>query len=384
MRPRKGHDPIKNILMGIAGTMVLIVIGIVIWQNLFMPASSKENPDQVNLQKDSEQDGAASQELTKAKADEVSAEKTVNSSENKSEAKQEDAIASEKEEINDAENVGVSASPAEMAKDAMSILIGPEDLHSEAAFVWDRQEKAAIFEKNPDKHMVPASLVKMMTVYSALQVIEDMNAQAPVDVNSYLEMVESNASMAGFFGNEPTTYRDLLFGTMLPSGGEAAASLAINTLGSLDAFVYQMNTTAQGFGLTNTSFGNVSGLDVPANYSTARDMAMFLDQALEDPNFREIFTARSYVSTSTEDHPEGVEMYSTVLARLDPASLDAAGFQVLGGKSGTELAGQNWATLGVKEGKEYIVITMGAPLGDLNAPNDFQIDDTVSLYSAIP
>lgn len=73
---------------------------------------------------------------------------------------------------------------------------------------------------------------------------------------------------------------------------------------------------------------------------------------------------------------------STVLSRLD--EVNQKGFEIIGGKSGTTYeAGECWATLGVKEGREYISIVMGAPLKDISNPDRAQIADSIKLYKQI-
>lgn len=257
------------------------------------------------------------------------------------------------------------------------------DFYSEALAIFDREANRFIFLCNGEERLVPASLIKIMTVLVAIEEVDNLDALAPVDVDIYLEMIEANASMAGFVGKEQVSFRDLIYGTMLPSGGEAAASLALHVAGSREAFVALMNQKAAELKLKNTSFANESGLDVPNNYSSAKDMALLLDYALDQPSFREVFTAPVYTSTSTLDHPEGVTMYSTVLNVIDTKRTQTGNYQIIGGKSGTEIAGQSWASLGVKEGKEYIVIALQAPLGTLDLPNNFHIEDTYSLFELI-
>jgi len=67
--------------------------------------------------------------------------------------------------------------------------------------------------------------------------------------------------------------RDLLRATLLPSANDAAATLAVGTMGSTAAFVREMNRRAEALGLDDTHFANPVGLDDPENYSTARDLA---------------------------------------------------------------------------------------------------------------
>ena len=188
--------------------------------------------------------------------------------------------------------------------------------------------------------------------------------------------------MAGFFGGETTTYRDLLYGAMLPSGGEASDSLAINISDSTLDFVGLMNDKAKELNLSNTHFQNVDGMDEIGHYSSTKDIAMLLKYALDNENFRAVFTKKEYTSTQTADHPEGLYMQSTIFKHLDAYKQD--GFEIIGGKSGTtDKAGLCWATLATKNGKEYIIVTMGAPYEDINDPGDGQIKDTLDILERL-
>lgn len=254
--------------------------------------------------------------------------------------------------------------------------------NSKYIYVMNRENKNEIIKEKHKSKVYPASLTKIMTTIVALEHIEDLSAIAPVDVETYKEMVDSNASMAGFYGGEQTTYRDLLYGTVLSSGGEAANSLAINVAGDKESFVTMMNKKAEELGLEKTHFINPEGLHHKNQYTTASDMAELLDYALENGDFRAIFTKNSFKTSSTLDHPEGVILESTVLSKLDAVPQNS--FEIIGGKSGTtKESGQSWITLGIKNDKEYIVVVMGAKLDDLSNPNDNQIKDTIKIYDRI-
>lgn len=254
-----------------------------------------------------------------------------------------------------------------------------DDYASGYVYLEDRTMGKVVVEKSADERAYPASLTKIMTTIVALEHIEDLSAIAPVDIDTYRNMVAKNASMAGFYGKETVTYRDLLYGTILSSGGEASNSLAIHVAGSTSAFVQMMNDHAAVIGMTNTNFTNPEGLHDKKQYTTARDMAKLLDYALDNNDFRVIFTKEMFTTTSTLDHPEGIPLKSTVLTTL--SADEQNGFQITGGKSGTTYeAGQCWATLGVVGDREYISIVMGAPLEDISNPDFAQKRDTLRLF----
>ncbi|MDW0111125.1 D-alanyl-D-alanine carboxypeptidase family protein [Sporosarcina aquimarina] len=249
-------------------------------------------------------------------------------------------------------------------------------------YMMDRDNGKAVYEKQADAKAYPASLTKMMTTIVALEHIEDLSANAPVDTETYQKMVAHNASMAGFYGREAVTYRDLLYGTILPSGGEASNSLAIHVAGSTNQFVMMMNEKAKELGMTRTHFMNPEGLHDAKQYTTASDMAMLLDYALDNQDFRAILTKQSFQTTATADHPQGIALRSTVLSSLHAE--DQKGFEILGGKSGTTYeAGQCWATFGTVGNQEYISIVMGAPLEDISHPDRAQKKDTLRLFAEV-
>lgn len=253
---------------------------------------------------------------------------------------------------------------------------------SKYIYVYDRENENAVYEKNSNKRTYPASLTKIMTTIVALENINDLSAITPVDVESYHKMIDRNASMAGFYGKETVTYRDLLYGTILSSGGEAANSLAIHVAGNVEKFVQMMNDKANEIGLNDTYFTNPEGLHDKNQYTTASDMAKLLDYALNNGHFKAIFTKETFLTTSTADHPDGILLNSTVLSHLNKE--DQNGFEIIGGKSGTTYeAGQCWATLALINNNEYINIVMGAPLKDISNPDKSQMDDTLILYEKL-
>jgi D-alanyl-D-alanine carboxypeptidase (penicillin-binding protein 5/6) len=265
-------------------------------------------------------------------------------------------------------------------KEKLDVNTSLDEYDSKYIYVENRTSKNEVIKKNHKVRTCPASLTKIMTTIVALEHIEDLSAIAPIDVDTYKEMVNNNSSMAGFYGKEQTTYRDLLYGTILSSGGEAANSLAINIAGSVENFVKLMNNKASELGLHDTHFVNPEGLHDKNQYTTAYDMAKLLDYALDNGHFRAIFTKETFNTTSTLDHPGGIVLRSTVLSKLHEVPQN--GFKIIGGKSGTTYqAGQCWATLAIKDDVEYIAIVMGAELEDIKNPDNKHIKDTIKIYN---
>lgn len=262
----------------------------------------------------------------------------------------------------------------------IEIAIASEPYHAKSIYVYnltDRQEVLAIKADVPRK---PASLVKIMTSLVALEHLTDLSALAPVDEETYYQATEEGAAMAGYLPYEQTTYRDLLYGTMLPSGAESANSLAINIAGTKQTFIQWMNKKAQQLELKRTVFKSVDGMDQAGQVTTARELAKLLQYALKNGHFEAIFKRHDYWSSPTADHPQGLYMESTVFSKL--RNYTYSGFQILGGKSGTTFgAGLCWATLAEKEGKQYLVIVLGAELEFLDQAIEGQVLDTLRIMN---
>lgn len=96
---------------------------------------------------------------------------------------------------------------------------------------------------------------------------------------------------------------DMMYAMLLPSANDAASVLAVDTSGSLAAFVAQMNVRASQLGCTATHFTCPHGLYDGGNYSTARDMAKIALACYANPTYRQIADTVSYELPATNVHP---------------------------------------------------------------------------------
>mgnify|MGYP000155160616 CR=1 FL=1 len=130
--------------------------------------------------------------------------------------------------------------------------------------------------------------------------------------------------MAGFQPGEAVTYRDLLYGALLPSGAECCLTLAQEIAGDEETFASMMNEKADELGMSRTHFTNCTGLQNNRHYSTAGDIAKLLVYALKNPDFRQIFTTNTYTASPTVSHPDGLTFVSTLSQSLPDPSVTGA------------------------------------------------------------
>jgi len=164
---------------------------------------------------------------------------------------------------------------------AQSPLATPRLQGAKAAIVMEASTGDVLLGKNAGDRRQIASTTKLMTALVALQRtdLDDIfsaTGYEPLPVESQI----------GLRPGERMSVRDLLRATLLPSANDAAAALAVGTMGSTEAFVAEMNRRARALGLSDTSYANPIGLDDEANYSSARDLATLAVRLRRDEFFR--------------------------------------------------------------------------------------------------
>ena len=125
---------------------------------------------------------------------------------------------------------------AAIQEEAEEEIVDLSSLSSTSAVLIDLDSGETLAEKNQSQIVYPASLTKMMTVLVALENIEDINTSVTLPEDIFPALREEGASMAGFEPGETAIYQDLLYGAILPSGGECCIALARNISGSEEAF----------------------------------------------------------------------------------------------------------------------------------------------------
>ncbi len=253
-------------------------------------------------------------------------------------------------------------------------------LYSPYAVLVDLESGNVLAEQNSAERMYPASLTKIMTALIAIEETEDMEQTTTLPSDIFPSLYEENASLAGFQPGETVTWKDLLYGVMLPSGAECCLTFARQIAGSEGAFVDLMNKKAEELGMNDTHFANATGLQDKKHYSTVRDIAVLLRYALGNETFRQVFTARRYSVPPTAYHSEGFTFYNTMFQAMDNAGISDD--DILGGKTGyTEKAGLCLASLAEINDREYILVTAKADGNHYTEP--YHVIDAENVYGQI-
>lgn len=234
------------------------------------------------------------------------------------------------------------------------------DIDSEYGILIDLKTNKILADKSGDETIYPASMTKVMTLIVAVENADSLDDTFTFTNEIIDPLVYEDASRAGFEADETVTVRDMLYGSILPSGADATTGLAIKIAGSEREFVKLMNEKANYMGLKNTHFVNTSGLHDKYHYSTAHDMALIMKYAMENETCREVLSAYTYRTSATEIHPEGIELYGTMLSRM--YGDEAEGVTIRAGKTGYTTEGGNCLVSYAEntDGDAFILVTAKA------------------------
>ncbi len=242
------------------------------------------------------------------------------------------SISQEDEASTEEEEVVEPLFSASENSDTLTIDLG--DVISPYAILINNDSDTVVATKNAYDKIIPASMTKIMTVYTAAKHIDADKLDDTVTLSK--EAVDycyaSGCSTSGFVEGETVTVRDLFYGTILPSGGDAATQLAMYVSGDVDSFTALMNEEVKKLGLSETThFSNPIGFYTEDNYSTCYDIAMIMEAALEDEFCSQVLTTKVYYSTATNINPEGIVISNWFLRRIEDKSF---GGTINGAKTG--------------------------------------------------
>ena len=236
-------------------------------------------------------------------------------------------------------------------------------IDSQYVIVVNADTGEIIAERNAYEQIIPASMTKVMTLLVAIEAMEDYETAITDTFTITQEITDesylSGSSFVGYGVGDVATVEDLLYGTILPSGADAALALAEYTAGSKEAFVELMNEKCEELGISETThFTNVIGLyDDGENYSTPYDMCVIMNAAIDNEYCQAILSQRTWTTQAIMNNPDGTTISNWFLRRAED-HID--NWEILCGKTGFVNESGNCAVSYMKSsvtGTNYIVCT---------------------------
>lgn len=184
-------------------------------------------------------------------------------------------------------------------------------INSRAAVVIDRNTNLVLYGKDENSKRKMASTTKIMT---CIVILENCNLSDTAIISKKSAM--TGGSRLGLKYNDKITIKDLLYGLMLCSGNDAAVALAEFASGSIENFAVLMNNKAKELNLNNTNFITPHGLDQDEHYTTAYELALLSNYALNNPTFFKIVGTKNY-TISINGNLKNITNTNELLGYLD-------------------------------------------------------------------
>jgi serine-type D-Ala-D-Ala carboxypeptidase (penicillin-binding protein 5/6) len=188
------------------------------------------------------------------------------------------------------------ANPSPSPSPAIQVAGAPRRVKAKGAVLADTATGQVLWSRGLDTERPMASVTKVMTALLVLQA-GDLGQEIRVPKAAFVYAWKYGGETAALHPGDTLTAQQLLPALLLPSGADAAYTLASAYGPGLDAFVAKMNATAVTMGMTHTHFTSPDGLPYPtetATYSTPSDLLTLGLAAMKYPVFRSIVNQRFY------------------------------------------------------------------------------------------
>lgn len=243
-------------------------------------------------------------------------------------------------------------------------------LNARSYIVLDRASSTVLYEKNSLNKAKMASTTKIMT---CLVILENFDLSTVITVSK--KAANTGGSKLGLKPGDKITINDLLYGLMLRSGNDAAICLAESCSGDVSSFCDLMNNKALELSLTNTHFESPHGLDSNEHYTTAYELAILTNYALNNSRFLEIVGTKNY-TININGYPKTLSNTNELLGNLNG---------VYGVKTGfTNGANRCLVTACKRNDMDIICIVLGCDTKNFRTQDSTKlIEDTFKNYQYI-
>ncbi len=244
-----------------------------------------------------------------------------------------------------------------------------EDYFKNVPYVglYNAETLEAYYTENPIARLYPASQTKLVTAQVAVK-YGDLNEI--LHVGSELNLVQPHSSLFGIRQGMSMTLEQLLYGLLLPSGNDAAYTIAVNIARkhsgnasmddakAVEYFCGLMNDFCREIGANNSNFTNPEGWDDNRQYTTVEDLARITAKAMENETIAKIMATPKIKFLVNSGETFDITN-SNKLIKESSAYYNSC---VIGGKTGsTSLAGSCLVAVFEVEGVRYIAIADCCP-----------------------
>jgi D-alanyl-D-alanine carboxypeptidase (penicillin-binding protein 5/6) len=263
----------------------------------------------------------------------------------------------------------------------------PVGLRALAAILVDQATGRVLYERSADEPFVPASLAKLMSLHIVYEKLEDRSIRADdvvsITTRALAVNQEPGSSLMYLEPGQIVTVEDLMRGTAIASGNDAATALAEYAAGSVEKFVRLMNDECRWLGYRTTRFADPSGLS-RENQVSAREFADFCRRYIEwhPQALAELHSLREFFYPLPRNLPPGSSLFLRSDRVYNPNYLVWDDFGVDGLKTGHLDDGNFTAALtAARGGTRLIAVLLGVPGDGLAAGARIRSEDGMALFA---
>jgi D-alanyl-D-alanine carboxypeptidase (penicillin-binding protein 5/6) len=251
-------------------------------------------------------------------------------------------------------------------------------LASTSYFLQDYYSGKILTEKNADEKLAPASLTKILAVYTIFHELKSGHLTLEESVTISKKAWRTGGSRMFVEVNKQVPVKALLRGIIIQSGNDASVALAEHIAGDEITFANMMNQHADRLGMLNTHYTNSMGLPSDDHYTTARDQAILTHALIQEfPEQYAWFAEKEFTFNKITQQNRNKLLWRD-------ASVD-------GVKTGyTEKAGYCLVASAIRENMRLISVVMGAKSPNARSNENqtllnygFRFFETHRLYSGL-
>lgn len=253
----------------------------------------------------------------------------------------------------------------------------PASISTPYVCLMEAETGAVLYEHNAREQAFPASTTKIMTTILTIEMCDDL--YETVNIGRGFDTGGSVTRPYALSRDEELRIIDLLYCTMMVSGNDASSALAIYLAGSQEEFANLMNKKAAEIGMVNTHFVNANGLHDENHYTTAYDMALLAQYAMQNQAFRDIVSTETFEVPATNKNPARLLENANRLihTKADTDNLEYA--YATGIKTGdTAYAGRCLVASAQHDGVELLLVLFGDMEGEV--PSEYRFENAAKFF----
>lgn len=230
--------------------------------------------------------------------------------------------------------------------------------HAESIYVTSLDENIEIYNKEAKKRIYPAGTVKLMTAYTAYNLIPDLD----VVITASEQAIKATSGLnVKIKAGESYKAKDLFYALLVGGANDAANVLAEYCSGSIEDFVSEMNKNAKKIGADNTFYTNPTGIHDDNMYTTAFDTSLVAKEVYYINTLLEMSNTVSYeLKPLNADKTVIVRSRNRLIANSYGISYYNPNAKGLSSSSTTQ-GGNCLVTTCAKSGLSYLIVIMNAP-----------------------